>query len=244
MSEVFLRIHCGSRDFLSRFVSFPLEGVGQDGGAESAVRCAMRTPSLALPCRGLVFTHIYPCWTPGGVRGLPPFDKRGARGDFVIMLKYHPRLKQTARRLRAAMTGAERRLWCGACAASSCTACSFTARSPWATMLLISEHPQRPWSLRETALIPLKRRRLQRTRWGPPISKSRGLGVLRCSDLEALRQLDFDMESSFQAVAAGKSPRPPFPKGESQSAVPDRRCPAHGDMEHDQPLDGGELERG
>jgi hypothetical protein len=41
---------------------------------------------------------------------VPLFFDKGIRGDFVSMLKYNPRLKKPARRLRAAMTDAEQRL--------------------------------------------------------------------------------------------------------------------------------------
>ena len=41
----------------------------------------------------------------------PPFDKGGPGGISFSMLAYKPQLKPPARRLRAAMTDAEHRLW-------------------------------------------------------------------------------------------------------------------------------------
>jgi hypothetical protein len=63
---------------------------------------------------------MHPCWTPNAPlldteqherAVVPPFDKGGPGGISFTMLAYMPQLRPLARRLRAAMTDTEHRLW-------------------------------------------------------------------------------------------------------------------------------------
>ena len=122
------------------------------------------------------------------------------------MLKYNPSLKPPARRLRAAMTDAEQRLW-WRLRGTQLLRVQFYWQKPIGNTIVDFHSPA-------VALVvevdgghhfeaPQARGDEMRTAY----LEKQGLRVLRFTDLEVLQQLDIVVEAIFAAVAAAnKSP--------------------------------------
>ena len=99
------------------------------------------------------------------------------------MLKYNPRLKQTARRLRAAMTDAEQRLW-WRLHGKQLLGVPFYRQKPIGNYVVDFYAPAVALVVEVDGAHHFKPRRLEKMKYGAPISKSRGFG---CCDLPIWR---------------------------------------------------------
>ena len=121
------------------------------------------------------------------------------------MLKYNPRLKQTARRLRAAMTDAEQRLW-WRLHGKQLLGVPFYRQKPIgnyvvdfyapAVALVVEVDGAHHFEVAEAGKDEIRSAYLEK----------QGLRVLRFTDLEVLQELEAVVQAIFEAVAAGKSP--------------------------------------
>jgi very-short-patch-repair endonuclease len=122
------------------------------------------------------------------------------------MLKYAPRLKQPARRLRAAMTDAEQRLWCRL-RRKQLLGVQFYRQKPIGNCIVDFYAPAVALVVEVDGAHHLELSQATRDEMRTAYFEKQGLRVLRFNDLEVLGQLHVVVEAIFQGVAAAnKSP--------------------------------------
>jgi len=121
------------------------------------------------------------------------------------MLKYNPRLKQTAHRLRAAMTDAEQRLW-WRLRGQQLLGVQFYRQKPIGNYVVDFYAPAVALIVEVDGAHHLEAAQAGKDEMRSAYLEKQGLRVLRFTDLEVLQQLDVVVEAIFQAVAASKSP--------------------------------------
>jgi very-short-patch-repair endonuclease len=121
------------------------------------------------------------------------------------MLKYNPRLKQTARRLRAAMTDAEQRLW-WRLRGKELLGVQFYRQKPIGNYVVDFYAPAVALVVEVDGAYHLEAAQAGKDGMRSAYLEKQGLRVLRFTDLEVLQQLDVVVEAIFQAVAVSKSP--------------------------------------
>lgn len=121
------------------------------------------------------------------------------------MLKYNPRLKQPARRLRAAMTDAEQRLW-WRLRRKQLLGVQFYRQKPIGNYVVDFYAPAVALVVEVDGADHFEAAQAEKDGMRTAYLEKQGLRVLRFTDLEVLQHLDVVVESIFQAVAARKSP--------------------------------------
>ena len=138
--------------------------------------------------------------------------KGGARGDFVIMLKYNPRLKQTARRLRAAMTDAEQRLW-WRLRGKQLLGVPFYRQKPIGNYVVDFYAPAVALVVEVDGAHHFEAAEAGKDEIRSAYLEKQGLRVLRFTDLEVLQELEAVVQAIFEAVAPANPPDPLFQRG-------------------------------
>ena len=117
------------------------------------------------------------------------------------MLKYNPRLKQLARRLRAAMTDAE-----SGCGGACVVKVQFYRQKPIGNYIVDFHAPAVALVVEVDGAHHFEASQTGKDEMRTAYLEKQGLRVLRFTDLEVLQQLDVVVEAIFRAVAASKSP--------------------------------------
>jgi len=131
---------------------------------------------------------------------------KGGEGGFSSrVLRYNPRLKPSARRLRTAMTDAEQRLWVRL-RRKQLGGVQFYRQKPIGNYVVDFYAPAAGLVIEVDGAHHLETPQSERDEIRTAFLEEQGLRVLRFTDLEVLQQLDAVVEAIFAAVAvAGKT---------------------------------------
>ena len=137
------------------------------------------------------------------------------------MIKYSPKLKEKARRLRAQMTGSERKLWARLHRKQVESVQCYTQR-PIGNYIVDFYAPKAKLVVEVDGSQHMESQHVAMDSRRDAHLASEGLQVLRFDNLQVLKEIEGVMEVILRAVAEsldGNPPLPPFSKGGNGSSL-------------------------